>query len=110
MAKTSNSPEVEHRLGEVGKNDAQAEHREALKAALDEEKAAADARYERALALASPVQPVLDGNETAALATITGQKPIRDMSNAPPPNELGPHESGADTPEAKKVDAEAKKA
>jgi hypothetical protein len=53
-------------------------------------------------------QKVTDGNETAALATITGQKPIRDESEAPPANELGPHHSGEDTPESKAIDAEVK--
>jgi hypothetical protein len=97
MAKSdqANSPEVEHRLAVTAKNnDAQAEHREALKQALDDELAQAQARHDRAMALAAPVQKVTDGNETAALATITGQAPIRDLSDAPPPNELGPHESG----------------
>lgn len=81
-----------------------------LKAAQAEELEAFQAQQERALAMAAVPQKVVDGNETAALASITGQKPIRDESDAPPPNELGPHESGADTPEAKRVDAEVKKA
>lgn len=93
--KAKNSPEVEHRLAVVGKDDAQAEHREALVAALDEEKQALDAQHDRAMALAAPIQKVTDGNETAALATITGQVPVRDMSDAPPPNPLGPVEADA---------------
>lgn len=89
MAKQTNSPEVEHRLAAVGKNDAQAEHRENLTAALEEEKEQLDARHERALALAAPIQKVTDGNETAAIASLTGQVPVRDMSDAPPPEPLG---------------------
>jgi len=84
-----NSPEVEHRLDAVTGNDAQAEHRANLEKDLAEEKEAMDARHERALAMAAPVQKVTDGNETAALATITGAVPVRDLSDAPPPAELG---------------------
>lgn len=67
-----------------------------LQEVLDQEKADMEARHERALAQVSVPQKVIDGNETAALASITGQKPVRDMSDAPPPNRLGPHESGTD--------------
>lgn len=52
-----------------------------------------DAQHDRAEALASNPQKVIDGNETAALETVTGQKPVRDTSEAPSPNELGPHHS-----------------
>lgn len=51
-----------------------------------------DERHDRAEALTSVPQKVIDPNEAAALETITGQKPIRDESDAPPPGELGPHE------------------
>lgn len=88
--------------------DYHAQNLEAMKAAQAEELEAFKAGQERALALATVPQPVTDGNETAALATITGQKPIRDESNAPPANELGPHHSGDDTPESAAVDAEVK--
>jgi hypothetical protein len=81
---------------------------EDLKAVHEEELEAFKARQDRALALASVPQKVVDGNEAAALATITGQKPVRDESDAPPPNELGPHHSGDDSAESEKVDAEVK--
>lgn len=55
-----------------------------------------EAAQERELAMASVPQKVVDGNETAAIASLTGQVPVRDMSDAPPPNRLGPHESGTD--------------
>lgn len=69
--------------------DALAEHRENLKAAHAEELDAVAARHERELAMASVPQKVVDGNETAALASITGQKPVRDESDAPDPEPLG---------------------
>lgn len=50
-----------------------------------------NARFDREAALAGGgPQPVTDGNEVSALETITGQKPERDLSNAPPPEPLGP--------------------
>lgn len=98
-------------MADAKKNDEpdyHAKNLEALKKAQAEELDAFKAGQERALALATVPQPVTDGNETAALQTITGQKPIRDESNAPPANELGPHHSGEDTPESKAVDADVK--
>lgn len=71
------------------KRDAHAQQREALKAAHEELKAEFDYRHERAMALLSVPQKVVDGNETAALETITGWKPLRDESDAPPPEPLG---------------------
>ena len=61
--------------------------------AREQELAEVNERHDRAEALAAVPQKVIDGNETAALETQTGQVPIRDMSDAPPPNELGPHHS-----------------
>lgn len=91
-----NTPEVEHRLATVGKNDAQAEVREDLTKAHDEVREEMEARLDRAMAVAAPVQKVTDGNETAAIQTLTGQIPVRDMSEAPKPNVLGdPPPSGA---------------
>lgn len=52
---------------------------------------AVDERHDRAVAMASVPQKVTDANEAAALLTITGQKPERDLSDAPPPGQLGPH-------------------
>lgn len=97
-ATLTNTPEVAQRLEEElgGNNDAQSEVREGLVAALEENKAQADADHERALAMAAPIQKVTDGNETAALMSITGQRPVRDMTDAPPPNELGPHHEDAE--------------
>jgi hypothetical protein len=88
-------------MADVKKSDPAAEARAARHAELD-------AQLDREDALAAVPQKVTDGNETAALATITGQKPIRDESEAPPANELGPHHSGEDTPESKAIDAEVK--
>jgi hypothetical protein len=71
-----------------------AEHAEdARKAAREAAHAAVDEQHDRAEALASSPQKVTDGNETAALQTITGQVPERDLSDAPSPNVLGPHHS-----------------
>lgn len=71
----------------------------AAKEAADARGAARKARHDELEAqldleevLAAVPQKVVDGNEAAALETITGQKPIRDTSDAPSPNELGPHE------------------
>lgn len=89
-------------------DDPHAKRLEDLKAAQAQELEAFQAQQERALALAAVPQKVVDGNEAAALLTITGQKPVRDESDAPPPNELGPHESGEDSPEAEKVDEQVK--
>lgn len=100
-----NSPEVEHRLSVIDVDkDAQAEHRAAIRSAHDDNVAQAEAVRDRALALAAPIQKVTDGNETAALASITGQVPVRDVSDAPPPNELGPHDPESDDPAAKRVE------
>lgn len=87
----TNSPEVEHRLDAVGENDAQAEVRAAIKESVEEAKALAQAEADRALALAAPIQKVVDANEHAAMLSLTGQLPVRDMSDAPPPGRLGPH-------------------
>jgi len=54
-----------------------------------------EAQLDRADALASVPQKVVDPNEAAALLTITGQRPIRDESDAPAPGQLGPHSEAA---------------
>lgn len=86
----TNSPEVEHRLEANDNDDANAELREDLKKKHADESDALKARQDREIAMAAPVQKVMDGNETAALKTISGNVPPRDLSDAPPPNPLGP--------------------
>lgn len=95
-------------MADAKKLDYHAQNLEVLKAAQVEDLEAFKAQQERAVALASVPQKVVDGNETAALATITGQKPIRDESDAPPANELGPHHSGEGSPASDAIDAEVK--
>lgn len=73
--------------------DAQQDNREQLANAREVELDRVHAQFDRAEALASVPQKVTDGNETAALETQTGQVPLRDTSEAPSPNELGPHHS-----------------
>lgn len=71
-------------MADAKKNDPAAQRRADRHAELD-------AELDREEALASVPQKVTDPNEAAALDTLTGQKPERDMSDAPPPGQLGPH-------------------
>ncbi len=73
--------------------------KEARKARMDE----LEAQLDREEALAAVPQKVIDPNEAAALETITGQVPIRDTSDAPPPGQLGPH-SETESPVADSAD------
>lgn len=73
------------------KTHAKAEVLDAAARARVDAHAAVDAQFDRAEALASVPQKVIDPNEHAALLTHTGQKPERDLSDAPPPGLLGPH-------------------
>lgn len=84
--------------------DAHAQQREALKRQHEELKAAHDEAYKRAEAMLSVPQKVVDGNETAALATITGWKPLRDESDAPEPAVLGAPAAGEEDSLGTKAD------
>lgn len=92
-APAGDEQDIEQAVDALPDGDAQSEHRDALAQARQDEVDRVHATFDRAEALASNPQKVTDGNETAALETITGQKPVRDMSEAPSPNELGPHHS-----------------
>lgn len=89
MAEKKQNPN-ERRQAEEAKEAA-----EARAAARQEAHDAVDRQFDRAEAAAVPgqAQKVLDGNETAALQTLTSQAPERDLSEAPAPNNLGPHHS-----------------
>lgn len=79
-----------------------ARHAAAIEAAREDAHAAVDERHDRSRALASVPQKVIDANEAAALATVTGNKPPRDTSEAPEadPSILGPNKNGdTHTPE-----------
>lgn len=80
-------------------HDAHAEMRADLQEAHDSETAALDEAHRRAMAMIAPVKKVIDGNETAALRTISGWKPLRDESEAPEPQPLGAHNRGMPTTE-----------
>lgn len=71
------------------KKDALADYRENLAKEHEAEHAELQERHDHAMAMASVPQKVVDPNEAAALETITGQKPLRDDSEAPEPAVLG---------------------
>jgi hypothetical protein len=93
--------EVEASIDAI-ETDAKAELRVNIQEAHDAEVAVLEEKLARAMAIAAPVQKVIDPNEAAALKTLTGQKPERDTSEAPEPGVLGAHNNGlpttADTP------------
>jgi hypothetical protein len=87
----------------VEAKDAKASERENLEATRKQAHDDLDAQLDRQEAMAAVPQKVIDPNESAAMETITGQAPIRDMSDAPPPGQLGPHEESEQSTPAEDV-------